>query len=108
MLKAADAELKIVIAGNHDITLDEEYYARGGHMHRYGGGMEDLKKVRELWTGERAVEAGIVYLEEGVRSFALRNGARLTVSILEYFVGSLTCAASAVTWLERVACCNLG
>lgn len=26
MLKAADAELKIVIAGNHDLTLDANYW----------------------------------------------------------------------------------
>ncbi|KAJ5085942.1 hypothetical protein N7532_010713 [Penicillium argentinense] len=31
MLKAADAELKLVIAGNHDITLDEEHFLRAGY-----------------------------------------------------------------------------
>ena len=31
MLKAAPAELKLVIAGNHDITLDEEYFLRKGY-----------------------------------------------------------------------------
>ncbi|KAK5787869.1 hypothetical protein VI817_010366 [Penicillium citrinum] len=31
MLKAAPAELKLVIAGNHDITLDEEYFLRRGY-----------------------------------------------------------------------------
>lgn len=31
MLKAAPAELKLVIAGNHDITLDEEYFLRTGY-----------------------------------------------------------------------------
>lgn len=31
MLKAADAELKLVIAGNHDITLDEEYFTSFGY-----------------------------------------------------------------------------
>ncbi|KAF7719939.1 Uncharacterized protein PECH_005796 [Penicillium ucsense] len=31
MLKAADAELKLVIAGNHDITLDEEHFTDFGY-----------------------------------------------------------------------------
>ncbi|KAL4798051.1 ribosomal protein S8e-domain-containing protein [Aspergillus venezuelensis] len=36
VLKAHPAELKIVIAGNHDITLDEEYYTKVGWLrHRY-------------------------------------------------------------------------
>ncbi|KAJ6144336.1 hypothetical protein N7470_008231 [Penicillium chermesinum] len=30
MLKAADAELKLVIAGNHDITLDEDHFTSFG------------------------------------------------------------------------------
>lgn len=79
VLKQADAELKIVIAGNHDITLDEDYYnSFGWRKHRYG--REDLGRVREMWTGEEARKAGIVYLEEGVHTFTLKNGAKFTVS----------------------------
>ena len=38
MLKDADAEIKIVIAGNHDITHDQEYYDRVGYLrHRRPG-----------------------------------------------------------------------
>lgn len=79
VLAAADAKLKIVIAGNHDITLEEDFYNEIGqimfHYHR----PENLSKVRDLWTGERAKQAGIVYLEEGTRKFQLVNGAELTV-----------------------------
>ena len=78
MLKAADAELKIVIAGNHDITLDQEF-CNGPGKNRYRRANEDLKKVRHLWTGEEARKAGIVYLEEGTRTFTLSNGAVFTV-----------------------------
>ena len=79
MLSEADAELKIVIAGNHDVTLDEPYYEKIGKrkFHRNIG--EDLDVVKELWTGEKAKKAGIVYLEEGVKTFTLRNGVRFTV-----------------------------
>ncbi len=83
MLKAAPAELKLVIPGNHDITLHEDFYVRGTGKDKHvmgGWDMEDVREVRELLTGQEAREAGIVYLEEGVRTFELGSGARFTVS----------------------------
>jgi Calcineurin-like phosphoesterase len=74
LIKDFDAELKIVIAGNHDITLDEDYYAQTRRP-----GRENLAEIRELWTGPEARQAGIVYMDEGVQTFSLRNGARFTV-----------------------------
>jgi len=68
-----DAELKLVIAGNHDISLDRgEYLAQGGAavMHDAAVG---------LWTGSMARESGIRYLEEGTHTFTLRSGATFTV-----------------------------
>lgn len=82
VLAAADAKLKIVIAGNHDITLDEEFYNEIGQTMFHRSRPENLSKVRDLWTGERAMEAGIVYLEEGTKKFQLKNGAELTVDPL--------------------------
>ncbi|MCJ1372841.1 hypothetical protein MMC20_004066 [Loxospora ochrophaea] len=89
MLKEANAELKLVIAGNHDTSLDSEYYPRAIKEkflpvigHRFGG--EDLVKVKELWTGEELGKAGIVYLEEGVQTFELKNGARFTIYTSPY------------------------
>lgn len=82
-LAAADAELKIVIAGNHDITLHEEYYDRDGRDMFHRGKSEDLEQIREMWMGEAAKKAGIVYLEEGTRTFELSNGARFTVSRIQ-------------------------
>ncbi|KAL8646493.1 MAG: hypothetical protein Q9226_006832 [Calogaya cf. arnoldii] len=84
MISKADAELKIVIAGNHDVTLDEPYYEKTGKrkFHRNIG--EDIEVVRELWTGEKAKKAGIVYLEEGVKTFTLSNGAQFTVYASPY------------------------
>lgn len=80
MIAAVDAPLKLVIAGNHDLTLDQEYYARViKERKRHRGIPEDVEAVKEIWTGEEAQAAGIVYLEEGVRSFELENGAGLTV-----------------------------
>lgn len=78
VLRQSDAELKIVIAGNHDITLDEAYYnSSGWRKHRLA--REDLRRVRKMWTGEEARKAGIMYLDEGVNTFTLKNGAKFTV-----------------------------
>lgn len=83
MLKDIDAELKLVIAGNHDISLDEDYYARKGqYMQRLKEPDEDMpRRARELWTGDKAKEAGVTYLDEGTYSFTLKNGAKLRVRI---------------------------
>lgn len=87
MLKKASAELKLVISGNHDITLHEEFYVRGTGKDKHGRrgrGLEDVQKIREMWTGEEARRAGIVYLEEGVRTFELKSGAKFTVGGLVF------------------------
>ncbi|KAL9126786.1 MAG: hypothetical protein Q9217_004213 [Psora testacea] len=81
MLKEAPADLKLVIAGNHDITLDNEYYDRmGGEMHQDDVlDKKGLEEVREMWMGAETKRAGVIYLEEGTSSHTLRNGARFTV-----------------------------
>ncbi|KAI4195601.1 MAG: hypothetical protein LQ346_003379 [Caloplaca aetnensis] len=58
-ISSASAELKIVIAGNHDITLDEEYYRSTGAKRFHRSIPEDTALVREIWTGEKAKAAGI-------------------------------------------------
>lgn len=82
VLTKAEAELKIVIAGNHDITLDEEFYQESGRVRMHSNEAEDLNAVRELWAGAKAKQANIVYLEKGTRTFPLSNGARFTVSCI--------------------------
>ena len=86
MLESIDADLKLVIAGNHDITLDEAYYERKGeYMHRGDRYDKDLpRRAREIWKGERAKKAGVTYLEEGTHAFQLQNGANLRVCALLY------------------------
>jgi hypothetical protein len=85
LLKSANAELKLVIAGNHDITLDEKYYAAIPDTHyRVRHGREDIAAIRELYTGAEAQEAGIRYLDEGVHTFTLSTGARVRVFASPY------------------------
>ena len=81
-LKAADAELKIIIAGNHDLTLDEDYMKR-----EIGWDTDDqtmVEKAKEMWMGKDARANGIRYLEEGVHEFTLNSGAKFKVYASPY------------------------
>lgn len=81
------AELKIVIPGNHDLTLDSEYMAAKkvpylvdqAELHS-----QNLARIRELWTGEEAKKHGIVYLEEGVKIFTLAHGTSFSIYASAY------------------------
>ncbi|KAM0333484.1 hypothetical protein ACHAQA_002146 [Verticillium albo-atrum] len=66
MIRALDAPLKIVIAGNHDIALDlrERYIKRPDAV---------------AAIIEAAAQDGVHFLGEGTREFELHNGARLRV-----------------------------
>ncbi|KAF2016847.1 ser/Thr protein phosphatase family protein [Aaosphaeria arxii CBS 175.79] len=86
LLSSIDAELKLVIAGNHDISLDEVYYQRKGQYMQMLKEADDSipARARELMTGARAREAGIRYLDEGTHEFVLKNGAKLRVYASPY------------------------
>jgi hypothetical protein len=88
LLASIPAELKLVIAGNHDLTLDREYYLNekspsgtlwaekiDGKNYR----TENVGIAHEIWTGTPAKEAGVQYLTEGMHKFSLSNGAEFSV-----------------------------
>ena len=81
LLGAFDAELKIVIAGNHDLDLDEEYWKT--HLGD-GDDEEDHDRALATMTGSLAATAGVTYLEEGTHTFTLQNGATFTVYTSPY------------------------
>ena len=79
LLTKVDADLKVVIPGNHDMTLHREY-CKGSPISlcpNYDD--ETLDKIEDLYTGKEALANGIVYMVEGMRTFTLKNGARFTV-----------------------------
>ncbi|KAF2141138.1 uncharacterized protein K452DRAFT_351743 [Aplosporella prunicola CBS 121167] len=78
MLGSMPAELKLVIAGNHDISLDPELYAT------QGGDAKDSAKALELMRGPLAQECGVTYLDEGTHTFTLRSGASFSVYASPY------------------------
>ena len=81
LINSIPAELKIVIPGNHDLTLDRAYYDRYPNEHcgweKYSDDM--LREIKDMYVGEKAREKGIRYLEEGTASFSLKSGAQLNV-----------------------------
>jgi hypothetical protein len=85
MLKDIDAELKLVIAGNHDLSLHKDYYLDKdgkGHAKSLQGTEydEDIsRQAFELWTGQEAKDAGVTYLTEGLHTFELSSGAVFTI-----------------------------
>lgn len=88
MLKAIPAKLKLVIAGNHDRTLDKAWVLRQVRR-KYTNEQreEDLRGCSEgnmIMKGDLAKEAGVTYLEEGVHDFLLDNGAALRVYASPY------------------------
>ncbi|KAI5305252.1 hypothetical protein KEM56_004905, partial [Ascosphaera pollenicola] len=80
MLKSAQAELKIVIPGNHDITLDHVLFDKEGEQ---TSAREDVKptveKIKSLYCDEDAQRHNIVYMEQGARTFTLKNSATFTI-----------------------------
>ena len=79
-LSTSSAELKLVIAGNHDIDLDADYYRQNSHV-AAAATEQAIQKARAVWDSEDARQAGIIYLEEGVQTFTLRSGATFTVCV---------------------------
>ncbi|CAI7644869.1 unnamed protein product [Penicillium bialowiezense] len=83
LLQAVNAPLKLVIAGNHDFTMDmpifQKKVAEAGPLEpelvrrTYGCHGE----ARKLFNDQR--NTGIIFLDEGSHSFRLNNGARLNV-----------------------------
>jgi predicted phosphohydrolase len=82
MLKSIDAELKLVIAGNHDLSLHKDYYleaktAAGLQGNDYQESM--AAEGEALWNGPEAKAAGVTYLTEGLYNFTLKNGTHFSV-----------------------------
>jgi hypothetical protein len=82
LLKAIPAPLKLVIPGNHDLSLDGNFWnsnstEEGRTMHN---------KARTLWTD--SIESSILLLDEGTNNFILDNGAKLSVYASPYTINS--------------------
>ncbi|KAF2654142.1 Metallo-dependent phosphatase [Lophiostoma macrostomum CBS 122681] len=74
-LSKAPCPLKLVIAGNHEISLDATYWASEG------GAESQHAEARSLVFGANslAAELGITFLSEGTHTFSLEHGAEFKV-----------------------------
>ncbi|KAH0268106.1 Metallo-dependent phosphatase, partial [Aureobasidium melanogenum] len=86
MLASIDAPVKLIIAGNHDRTLDKTWMKNHEEMLRGKKWEDEYAVAREIWFGEqgRARREGVRMLEEGVHEIELKNGALLKLYTSPY------------------------
>lgn len=86
LLKSLPAKVKIVIPGNHDLTLDRDFCATHSLLHGWTRPhtQEDLDSALNTYTDPEAHAAGVRYLVEGVQTFTLDNGTRFTIYASAY------------------------
>ncbi|MCJ1387498.1 hypothetical protein MMC18_000341 [Xylographa bjoerkii] len=84
MLGNIDAELKLIIPGNHDLELDRSYWEAQCDHEGIPEDPDDHILAVKAMTGPLAAEAGVTYLVEGTHSFTLKSGARFTIYVSPY------------------------
>lgn len=88
-LSQVKAELKLVIAGNHEISLDKKYWLGEG------GSEADVGEAHALISPEpesKASRSRVTFLSEGTYRFTLSSGATFRVFASPYTPGSGTSA----------------
>ncbi|KAI4701343.1 hypothetical protein J4E81_003083 [Alternaria sp. BMP 2799] len=71
-IQTVDAELKLVIAGNHDLDLDEEWVRKNAEDGEEEEDIEDSRKCVNFMKSHE--KEGVYYLEEGRHEFKLKDG----------------------------------
>ncbi|KAF8588641.1 Metallo-dependent phosphatase [Ramaria rubella] len=66
--------IKIVIAGNHDLSLDTEWYET--EWSEFHGNKEDPKAAKDLMTGGKARRSRVQYLEYSSVEIQVKRGGR--------------------------------
>ena len=84
MLRSIDADLKLVIAGNHDLELDQQYWEVQCDEDGAPEDPEDHNLAMKTMRGPLADEAGVLFLNEGTHSFTLKSGATFTIYVSPY------------------------
>ena len=84
MLGHIEAELKLVVAGNHDLELDREFWEAQRDDDGIPEDPKDHVLAVQAMTGPLAREAGVTFLHEGTYSFSLKNGAEFTIYVSPY------------------------
>lgn len=82
-LASIPAHLRLMIAGNHEITLDESYYQR------QGGSASTHAAVLQL-VEQTAAAQGVTYLREGTHAFTLPGGTTTTTTTFRLYASPYT------------------
>ncbi|KAF1841487.1 Metallophos-domain-containing protein [Cucurbitaria berberidis CBS 394.84] len=80
-LSKVKAELKLVIAGNHEISLDKQYYLSEG------GSLADIAAAQAMISPDPTSEAskgGVTFLSEGTHTFRISSGATFSIYASPY------------------------
>lgn len=82
-LSKVDARLKLVIAGNHEVSLDRQYWLS------HGGPEDDVKRAHALVASNgEASQYGTNFLSEGTHTFNLPCGATFKIYASPYTPGN--------------------
>ncbi|KAH7303625.1 Ser/Thr protein phosphatase family protein [Stachybotrys elegans] len=80
-LAACPAEVKLVIAGNHDVSLDVSWWDENLES---DDEEEEPVRAHALFTSKQYTSRGVRFLEEGTREVALSDGRRFKVFASQY------------------------
>ncbi|MDI1492781.1 MAG: hypothetical protein OHK93_004564, partial [Ramalina farinacea] len=83
-LANADADVKVVVWGNHDVGIDREFYEREWGRFHGAGEMVDSDAVQELLANPTWKAKGLKILNEGTHTLTLPNGAHITLYTSPY------------------------
>ncbi|KAL9583471.1 MAG: hypothetical protein Q9212_002685 [Teloschistes hypoglaucus] len=72
-----NADKKLVIAGNHDLELDKQYWTTYRDEEGNAEDPEDHDEAVAIMKGLIATEVGVSFLDEGTHTYVLPNGAKL-------------------------------
>ncbi|KAL8777112.1 MAG: hypothetical protein Q9194_002738 [Teloschistes cf. exilis] len=84
VLGGIDADKKLVIAGNHDLELDQQYWTSYRDEEGNAEDSEDHDEAVAIMKGLTATEAGVSFLDEGTHTYDLQNGAKLALYASPY------------------------
>jgi Icc-related predicted phosphoesterase len=76
-IRTVDAELKLIIAGNHDVDLDEAWVLKNAEDGEEDEDVDDSKKCVEFMKSQE--KEGVYYLDEGRHEFKLKDGRRISL-----------------------------
>lgn len=84
MLGNIDAELKLIIPGNHDLELDKTFWAARRNEEGSPKDPEDHDLAVKAMIGPLAAEARVTFLTEGTHAFTLKTGAKFLIYVSPY------------------------